>query len=246
MTFDTAFKHLYAEELAPYGFRKVKGKRPYFARMVGDEIVHVITYRNSWDFRPYKSFELRWGVATVYRGKIDFDKNPRGTTSWTNNAPGHPYFQYREEIPMEQGKAYATDGNNVDMMEELRNSVEVTKQEILPRLDQITTLIDCKKFLGGVADYVCSLDSYEAEEKEGMLNFILYDFNEFEADARRVIENWDREDRGWERRIRIMNEQIEIFRKYAEDETYHRRVEEELERRKIQNQEILRSYGLEF
>ncbi|MCM1491706.1 MAG: hypothetical protein NC180_00560 [Muribaculaceae bacterium] len=147
---------------------------------------------------------------------------------------------------MEQGKAYATDGNNVDMMEELRNSVEVTKQEILPRLDQITTLIDCKKFLGGVADYVCSLDSYEAEEKEGMLNFILYDFNEFEADARRVIENWDREDRGWERRIRIMNEQIEIFRKYAEDETYHRRVEEELERRKIQNQEILRSYGLEF
>ncbi|MCM1283512.1 MAG: hypothetical protein NC242_07770, partial [Roseburia sp.] len=154
--------------------------------------------------------------------------------------------QYREEIPMEQGKAYATDGNNVDMMEELRNSVEVTRREILPRLDQIRELKDCWAFLRGTAYYVYDLDKYEDEDREGMLNFILYDSGELEARARSVIEKLDRKDRDWERDIRIMNEQIEIFRKYAEDETYHRRVEEELERRKIQNQEILRNYGLEF
>jgi hypothetical protein len=27
MTFDTAFKRVYAEELASYGFKKIKGKR---------------------------------------------------------------------------------------------------------------------------------------------------------------------------------------------------------------------------
>jgi hypothetical protein len=38
MTFDTAFKRVYAEELASYGFKKIKGKRPYFVRMIGDEL----------------------------------------------------------------------------------------------------------------------------------------------------------------------------------------------------------------
>jgi len=78
MTFDTAFKHLYAKELAPYGFQKIKGRRPYFVRMVGDEIAHVISYRNSWSMRPYKNFIVLWGIATVYRRRINFEKKFRG------------------------------------------------------------------------------------------------------------------------------------------------------------------------
>ena len=68
MTFNTAFKHLYEKKLKPYGFQKVKGKRPYFIRMIGDEIFHMITYRNCWSDRPYKEFEVRWGVE-LYIGR---------------------------------------------------------------------------------------------------------------------------------------------------------------------------------
>ena len=43
MGLNTAFKKVYGELLEPYGFKKLKGRNPYFVRMVGDEIVHVIT-----------------------------------------------------------------------------------------------------------------------------------------------------------------------------------------------------------
>ena len=38
----TAFKEVYGEALKEYGFKKVKSKYPYYARMVGDEIVQVM------------------------------------------------------------------------------------------------------------------------------------------------------------------------------------------------------------
>jgi len=138
MTFDTAFKHLYAKELAPYGFQKIKGRRPYFVRMVGDEIVHVISYQNSWSMRPYKNFIVLWGAATVYRRRINFEKNPRDTIRWTRDVCSptcKPIFEYRDESTIKPGRSFQTGGNDVDMMEELEHSVEVVKQEILPRLD---------------------------------------------------------------------------------------------------------------
>lgn len=253
MTFDTAFKHLYAKELAPYGFQKVKGRRPYFVRMMGDEIVHVIAYANSWAFRPYKNFNVLWGAATVYRKRINFDINPRDTKSWTTYARDsvtRGFFEYRDESLIIPGKTYEVGGNDVDMMEELERSVEVVKQDVVPRLDQVRTLKDCMEILrGGIAFYIYDLDSEEDrireyEEKEGMLNFKLFNLEEFEARWRRSVERM--ESRYQEEEIQIMNKQIAIFQKYTQDEAYHRRVEEEMQRRKTENQAILRGYGLEF
>jgi len=46
-----------------------------------------------------------------------------------------PIFEYRDESTIKPGRSFQTGGNDVDMMEELEHSVEVVKQEILPRLD---------------------------------------------------------------------------------------------------------------
>ncbi|MCM1105385.1 MAG: hypothetical protein NC355_00430 [Blautia sp.] len=246
MTFDTAFKHLYAEELAPYGFKKIKGRRAHFARMVGDEIVQIITYQNRPGFRPYRDFIIVWGVATVYRRKMDLQASLYNEIWMRGVRPAKDkvYFEYRDEsLIRERGNAFG--GNDVDMMEELRYSVEVTKETVLPQLDKIRTLRDCWEAMIN-SFYIDDFEINGLEEDEGMLNFILFDFEEFEAERRKVIENIDDEDRDREREIRIMNEQIELFRRYTKDEDYNRRAKEELERRKIQNQEILRSYGLEF
>ena len=37
MTFETAMKHAMDEALFPHGFQRVKGRRPYYVRMIGDE-----------------------------------------------------------------------------------------------------------------------------------------------------------------------------------------------------------------
>jgi hypothetical protein len=167
MTFDAAFKKLYAEELAPYGFQKVKGRSPYFVRMVGDEIAHVITYRNHRSIRPYKYFAVLWGVATVYRTIIDLETPPEQTL-WMHYVkdkslrlpfgylqdkyiaeklvPGESFNMEGTYVKLIKGIGYDVGGNNVNMMEGLEYSVEAVKRITLPLLDQVSTLracIDC-------------------------------------------------------------------------------------------------------
>ena len=249
MTFNTAFKHLYAEKLAPYGFRKIKGKRPYLVRMVGDEIIHAVSYADAGtSVRPYKDFNVVWGLATVYRPKINLDGNPRYEI-WMKNyvwdASGHVTFQYRDDSPLKPGIHYSVGGNDVDMMEELERSAEAVILDALPRLDQVKTLKDCREILGSDAAYVRDYDlGGEYDSDEGMLNYKLYTLEEFTARKKKTVDSVEARDK--ERRTRIMKEQVAIFRKYTEDERYHRKVQEEMERRKAANQEILRGYGLEF
>ena len=77
----TIFNEVYSEGLAEYGFKKVPGKYPYFARMVGDEIIQVITYRTvSGRFPELRELVLLSGVITVYRDSLKFDFPPDGMT----------------------------------------------------------------------------------------------------------------------------------------------------------------------
>ena len=247
MTFNTAFKHVYAEKLAPYGFQKIKGRRPYLVRMVGDEILQAVSYADAGtSVRPYKDFNVVWGVATVYRPKINLETNPR-YENWMKNyvwdASGHVTFQYRDDSTLKPGLPFQVGGNDVDMMEELERSAEAVIQETLPQLDQVKTLKDCREILGSDAAYVRDYDlGGEYDSDEGMLNYKLYTLEEFTARKKKTVDSVEARDK--ERRTQIMKEQVAIFRKFTEDERYHQKVLEEMERRKAANQEILRGYGL--
>lgn len=248
MTFDTAFKHLYAKELAPYGFQKIKGRRPYFVRMIGEEIVHVISYQNDWAFRPYKRFTVLWGVATVYRNKINFEKNPRDTIKWTTyvrDETGSPRFEYRDASPMKPGVTYETGGHDVDMMVELQRSVEVVIHNTLPIMDKMITLYDCiKNPHPNTILYENALERVHDEDNEGLLNIKVFDLKEFEEIQRMLVEKTDSEHKAIA--VKDMNEEVDTFRKYTQDKEYYQKVMNELERRKRENQAILRSYGIEF
>ena len=247
MTFNTAFKHVYAEKLAPYGFQKIKGRRPYLVRMVGDEILQAVSYADAGtSVRPYKDFNVVWGVATVYRPKINLEGNPRyeiWMKNYVGDASGNPTFQYRDDSTLKPGLPFQVGGNDVDMMEELARSAEAVIQETLPQLDQVKTLKDCREILGSDAAYVRDYDlGGEYDSDEGMLNYKLYTLEEFTARKKKTVDSVEARDK--ERRTQIMKEQVAIFRKFTEDERYHQKVLEEMERRKAANQEILRGYGL--
>ena len=247
MTFNTAFKHVYAEKLAPYGFQKIKGRRPYLVRMVGDEILQAVSYADAGtSVRPYRDFDVVWGVATVYRPKINLETNPRyerWMKNYVRDASGHVTFQYRDDSTLKPGLPFQVGGNDVDMMEELERSAEAVIQETLPQLDQVKTLKDCREILGSDAAYVRDYDlGGEYDSDEGMLNYKLYTLEEFTARKKKTVDSVEARDK--ERRTQIMKEQVAIFRKFTEDERYHQKVLEEMERRKAANQEILRGYGL--
>ncbi len=73
LTLKTAFIKYFGEILLPIGFEKVTiNKQPYFLRVVNGEILQILTYQQvSARKIGFKTFEICYGIKTLYRGFID-------------------------------------------------------------------------------------------------------------------------------------------------------------------------------
>ncbi len=147
-TFNSAFKQVYEAALSEYGFRKIKGKYPYYVRLIGDEIVHIITYMNEWCPWPgYKAFNVIGGIATVYRGRIELDKSPKYNAYWlesnSNINAQLNFFNMDEEYLTKIRKFEYETENEENMIAAINYSLEVTKQNLLPELNKVQSLEDC-------------------------------------------------------------------------------------------------------
>ena len=90
----TLIKNVYAEELKPMGYVKVKSKHPYFAKMLTPEIFAVIAIEKEryCSISPYEDtefylkecgeFHIYCGIGTVYKKNIDFDKDIEDNKRW--------------------------------------------------------------------------------------------------------------------------------------------------------------------
>ena len=81
-TFNTECKNVFGKGLKKYGFKKVKGKYPYYVRCVGNEIMHVITFDKDPSLLNEEAFSVLFGVATVYRENMPFDESTRFANEW--------------------------------------------------------------------------------------------------------------------------------------------------------------------
>ena len=138
----TIFNEVYSEGLAEYGFKKVPGKYPYFARMVGDEIIQVITYRTvSGRFPELRELVLLSGVITVYRDSLKFDFPPDGMTE-----------QYGEFMSTVSNIGYSDiymsycKKKESHMIQIVEKSLENCKKYFIPVLDKIKSLQDCLEY----------------------------------------------------------------------------------------------------
>ena len=75
---DVPLKNALKEFLEPYGFKKVRGRYPYFVKVINDEIIEVITFRNLIGM----GYLTIGGLATVYGREIDFSMSPRDNGDW--------------------------------------------------------------------------------------------------------------------------------------------------------------------
>ena len=148
-SFQTEFVDYYKDKLAAKGFVKVKGRQPYFVRVVNDEILHVITYMTdaSTDIRYKKAFELACAVATVYKKKINFSVSPNNNDNW-------PQYQTDIEKMKETWyhdiskrdilrKIHYNDDTIQDALEETEEGMKV----LLEVLDRVTDMDEVARFL---------------------------------------------------------------------------------------------------
>lgn len=153
ITLNAAFKKVFGNALEPLGFVKVKSKYPYYVRIINNEILHIITYRNYTNKPNYKVFDIECGVATIYRRKINFDLFPKSlnwlSTNWWiythtnewNDDPESEFRKFRDSI-----YRFSCDTKKIPLIKEFEHALDVTKQVMLPLLDKIYDLESCIKY----------------------------------------------------------------------------------------------------
>lgn len=187
----TVFKEVYGKGLEPYGFKKIKGRQPYFVRLVGDEIIHVITYQPGWvGEEGYRGFFVAGGVATVYRPKIDLDETP-SRSNWIKHVLDfykYPYLEKKINMFDEWYRIKYRIGDEASMYGAINYSFDSIKQVILPIFDKISGLKKAddyfRKYNASLLEIYCSDEQFGTarignEDNEGLLELILYSVDEY-------------------------------------------------------------------
>ena len=266
---NTVFKQVFGEGLKEQGFVKIKGKQPYLVRMVGDEIIHIVTCMDEWcGDRGYKKFSIYASVATVYRGEINLMEKPKDIRIPFRDID---YF-YIMSNPKNCDEAYRNQILSFRYKKDDEESLRCVMKQALgeyrkivpPLLEQAVTLESCFEFFWkynlahfGVPEYdevqqAFSPTAYE----DGLLLIQMNHHDDFKEKFQKKLEKdyeaiekgeltWSRE-QAWEDheayRLEIVTHRDRI---YNNPELYKKALEE-LKRRKAANQEVLRGYGLEF
>ena len=268
----TAFKEVYGEALKEYGFKKVKSKYPYYARMVGDEIVQVITFATRPKQREgYKEYIVLGGVATVYRHYINLNSPVTHNFDWLQ---GNLEFFKKNNVFMEAQeydeafrKWYTSSYKEIseeDLLESMSNSLEVTKKYMMPVLLNITDLESCYDYFQKNNSTIMLLRLDEnfgqkystGESNEGLICFKLFNAKQYKEKEQFYFEEFKKKMRHFDKIGKGINDVESIFdmceknmcesnKKFKtalDNPSEISRINTELKRRKQANKELLIDY----
>ena len=271
VTLKAAFKRVFGEALEPLGFKLIKSKYPYFVRVVSNEIVHYVTFANETaDGRgsfgvKYKCFSIYCGVSTVYNSKIDFDTDPRklffcGLNSVFQIYTKSHWYDLDNEYSYSIYEFYYNPTSTEDMLKVLKRALKVTEDTALPVINPAVTLEKCMDYFGIMEHFICPT---LGDSGEGLLCTKIFSADEFVMfcgrSCEREIERCRRElDSNFnlspkrraslEERIKYIMSRREEGKKKSYEFFANPELKEkapvELERRKKENVEKLRVYGL--
>lgn len=261
MTLNAAFKKVFGEALEPLGFKLIKSKYPYFVRVVpGGEIVHVITLLNESSYeRGKKCFKIFGGIATVYRDEIDLSQNPwTENVNWMRsnahiaNAADIKYdFAYKGGF---QEFLYEIDNEN-EMLYELRHSLDITRKVMLPIMSKAVDIDSSIDFFSQIGVSLSFSERFEGLlflKTKNYANIIVKEIKKFDDEYKQKMEQGvngytsEEYEKRLQRADAVLQREISPIENVLNDPELLAKYTAELERRKKENTEILRSYGLDI
>lgn len=226
ITLNAAFKQIIGKALEPFGFKVIKGRNPYIVRVINNEILHIITFRTeSPDYSEGdKAFAIMGGIATVYRKKITLDQSPIQNYIWLNYM-----FDFYEALTDERDanvlgqlfkSCYYSDKPE-SLISVMNTGAENLIKYVLPvmgKINDIDSSLDyMRKFKKPCNSVQCTkICEYYPDEDEAFLYFL--------SDKK--------------------EEYSDILANFNNDKELHNLVIAEIERRKIENQKILKAFDL--
>lgn len=250
VTLNAAFKQVFGEALEPLGFKLIKGKYPYFVRVVpGGEIIHIISYMEEWcPNRGKKQFNVIGSIATVYRHKIDLSVSPEDNCNWLYSIAKFywmttPKSEYDKEYGLSICHFMFDENSESSLYDAVNYTLELTRKHILPHL---STAVDIRSSLSYLKrlGHNCCINNFNRKLNFGGCGNADEGFLYIVADDEELKGMLEIQINGTipitEEEHQIAVENYEFFN----DPVIHPKVLLEIERRKAQNTEILKSYGL--
>ena len=268
LTFNAAFDMVFGDELKAASFKKIKGRNPYYVRIVNEDIIHVLTYiSKASGRRNQKAFEIYAGAASLYRDNIDLSIKPADNIHWMCSSftlfkEEHLIPQLRtkneEETLQKLSCFYYEKDNNASLLAALNESLRLTNQYLLPYISTITDINTLILYVDKSIRMPCTFD----ERFEGLLFLKTNDYLEV---CRKKAINWENK---YKARLEMQKfgyslgcSQEEFERLVRERESYvskyiapienvlnlpelHSKYNEILTKRKNDNTNKLKQYGL--
>ena len=267
LSLNAAFVKVFGEALEPLGFKKIKGRHPYFVRVIGDEIIHVITYQkedddpvvNGYLMRGYKQYSIIGTVATVYRRKIEFD----ALGTMLSNSKIYTMqndFNFDNDYRNSISSFHYKNGDEKMMKESLKRAFEVTRLHLLNAFDEAFSLDSCIDFFYKYEyqlrfKYDLNFNSH-CNWKEGFVQLMTDTADSFFEREMKYHKLYIERSKCWGATSESINIRLDRFENYLpkrkaelytmyNDILWHQKALEELKQRKKININILKSYGLE-
>lgn len=144
-TLKSAFCKKYDQELIEKGFKRSKGKYPYYVRLINNEILHIITFRNlNSGNSDYGLFTIMGGVATIYRNDLNLCSSPNENIGWLISLST---FCRDYEENMNKRKLISEfafkNGEDDSLQNAVDYSFECTEKFLFPQLEKISSLDAC-------------------------------------------------------------------------------------------------------
>lgn len=214
ISLNTAFIKVFGEALEPMRFKKIKCSYPYFVRIVGGEVIHIITYSkmsghpvvDGWERENYGQYDIIGKVETVYSRDRDISfptSHLERNTSFFSNSD-----IYKKEHAFDFNYNYWNSifyyfpfksGDEKQLIDSFQHAFDVTKPNLLSALDNV---VDLKSYLEFQYKFSRSLpylhyekNNYEHFSEYGGLVQIKADTSDsyIERNERYIMREFDKE-----------------------------------------------------
>ena len=148
-------------------FRKTK--------VINDEIIEVITFRNLIGM----GYLTIGGLATVYGREIDFSMSPRYNGDWIDLYDGGVYECLKAEnggqldIPEPHYPLIELDIAEEDFQQAIELAVNTVRDVLVPAFARVTDLPSCVSFYRQFSGSELTLSPEIKDNEEGLLNFLV-------------------------------------------------------------------------